>query len=163
MPKRVFAHVANRTVRVVPTSVNAATGEVLLGTTDHHDAGVDDNIGRKAGHTIYHHVEELMNKAGLFDHHLYTISTNVPITGLNAGNDISLAVAATRQLTPAVIPAATTESKVVTYSSSLPGKATVSSTGLVTGVQAGATVITVTTFAGVNGAQVDTLTVTVTA
>jgi uncharacterized protein YjdB len=143
--------------------VNAATGEVLIGTTDHFDVGVDDNIGRKAGHTIYHHVEQLMNAAGLFDHHLYTITGNIPITGLNAGNDFTLAVAATRQLTPVVLPSTTTESKTVTYVSSVPGKATVSNTGLVTGVQAGTTVITVTTFAGVNGAQVDTITVTVTA
>lgn len=158
MPQKVFVHVVNRTIRVRPNAESVAAGEVLIGTIDHADAGTDDIIGHKGSHVLYQHVEQLMNKAKLYDHHLYRILAGKYVTGVNAGNDITLAVAATRQLAPTVLPTTTTESKAVTYASSDATKATVSAGGLVTGVAAGTTVITVTA-----SGFTDSLTVTVTA
>jgi hypothetical protein len=162
MPQKVFVHIANKTVRVRPNAESVAAGEVLIGTLDHADAGTSDSIGHKASHVLYHHVQELMNKAKIFDLHLYRIIAGKYVTGVNAGNDVTVTAGAganhTKQLAPTVLPTTTTESKAVTYVSSDPTKATVSAGGLVTGVAAGTTVITVTA-----SGFTDTLTVTVTA
>lgn len=72
---------------------------------------------------------------------------------------LSLAGTTTQQLTPTVLPA-TASNKNVTYVSGTPATATVSSTGLVTAVAVGTTVITVTT---VDGSHTATATITVTA
>lgn len=72
--KRVIANVAEKTIKVVAVAVNPGPGETLVGTIDHDEAGKDDSIGWQKGHVVYHHIEQLMNKAKLFDHHLYTIT-----------------------------------------------------------------------------------------
>jgi hypothetical protein len=162
MPQKVFVHITNRTIRIRPNAENVAAGEVLIGTIDHTDAGTDDLIGHKGSHVIYQHVEQLMNKAKLYDHHLYKIMAGKYVTGVNAGNDFAVTVAAgpnkTKQLAPVVLPTDTTESKAVTYVSSDPTKATVNGAGLVTGVAVGTTTITVTA-----SGTTDTVLVTVTA
>lgn len=71
----------------------------------------------------------------------------------------SVAVGATRQLTPTVAPADATN-KAVTYSSSDTSKATVNSSGLITGVAAGTATVTTTT---ADGSKTATTAVTVTA
>lgn len=71
---------------------------------------------------------------------------------------LSVAVGATSQLTATVAPENAND-QTVTYVSATPGVATVSASGLVTGVAAGTSVITVTT---TDGAKTDTSTVTVT-
>ena len=159
MPRKVFVHPVNKTIRVRPNSESVASGETLIGTSDHVDVGAtaDDSVGNNISHVLYHHIQELMIKAGRLDYDQYRIINVVPVTGVNAGNDFSLAVAATRQLAPVVLPTNTTESQAKTYSSSVPAKATVSAGGLVTGVEAGTTVITVTATG-----FTDTITVTVT-
>lgn len=164
MPRKVFVHPVNKTIRVRPNSESAATGETLIGTSDHVDvaANADDSVGNNVSHVLYHHIQELMIKAGRFDYAAYRIINVVPITGVNAGNDITVTAAAgvnhTKQLAPVVLPTNTTEPTAVTYASSLPGKATVSVGGLVTGVEAGTTVITVT---NTSSGLTDTVTVTV--
>lgn len=70
----------------------------------------------------------------------------------------SIAVGATRQLTPTVLPANATN-KAVTYTSATPATATVSASGLVTGVAAGTVNITVKTTDG-NKTAVCAVTVT---
>ncbi len=159
MPRKVFVHPVNKTIRIRPNSESVASGETLIGTSDHLDVAgnADDSVGNNLSHVLYHHVEKLMIAAGHLDYNQYRIINVVPVTGVNAGNDFSLAVAATRQLAPVVLPTSTTESQAVTYSSSVPAKATVSAGGLVTGVEAGTTVITVTATG-----FTDTITVTVT-
>lgn len=158
MPRKVFMHPVNKTIRVRPNSESAASGETLIGTSDHIDVGAtaDDSVGNNISHVLYHHIQQLMIKAGRLDYNQYSINNVVPVTGVNAGNDFSLAVAGTRQLAPVVLPTNTTESQAKTYSSSVPAKATVSVGGLVTGVEAGTTVITVTA-----SGFTDTITVTV--
>ncbi|NIG74947.1 Ig domain-containing protein [Klebsiella sp. Ap-873] len=88
------------------------------------------------------------------------VADDVPVTGVTvAPKTASIAVAATRQLAATVAPVDATN-KAVTWSSSDATKATVSNTGLVTGVAAGTATITVTT---ADGAKTDTAAITVTA
>jgi uncharacterized protein YjdB len=83
----------------------------------------------------------------------------IPVTGVTVSpSTASIAVGATKQLTPTVAPA-NASIKSVTYSSSATAKATVSASGLITGVAAGEATITVTT---VDGAKTATCVVTVT-
>lgn len=89
-----------------------------------------------------------------------TVTTGVTgVTVAPSTVTLSLAGTKTSQLTPTVAPAAASN-KAVTYTSSAPAVATVSSTGLVTGISAGSATITVTT---VDGSFTATTAVTVTA
>ncbi|XUV83561.1 Ig-like domain-containing protein [Enterobacter sp. TMH.L2] len=84
----------------------------------------------------------------------------IAVTGVTVSpKTVSIAVGATRQLTANIAPADATN-KAVTWSSSDATKATVSNTGLVTGVAAGTATITATT---ADGAKTDTAAITVTA
>lgn len=76
-----------------------------------------------------------------------------------APSTVSIAVAATQQLTPTVLPA-DAANKVVTWTTSDATKATVSGTGLVTGVAAGTATITTTATdgSGVVGTKLVTVT-----
>lgn len=75
-------------------------------------------------------------------------SANVAVTGVTVAPATStVAVGATRQLTPTVAPENATN-KAVTYSSSDTSKATVNSSGLITGVAAGTATITTKTVDG---------------
>lgn len=88
--------------------------------------------------------------------------TPVPVTGVTIAPKtatLSLAGTKTQQLTPTIAPTGATD-KAVTYVSADPTKATVSASGLVTGVAVGTTTITVTTH---DGSKTDTCAVTVTA
>lgn len=82
------------------------------------------------------------------------------VTGVTvAPGTVSIAVAATRQLTATVAPAGANQA--VTWTSATPSVATVNSSGLVTGVAAGTSVITATSVA--DGTKTSTATITVTA
>lgn len=86
-------------------------------------------------------------------------ASTVAVTGVTVSPATStVAVGATRQLTPTVAPANATN-KAVTYSSSDTSKATVNSSGLITGVAAGTATITTTTADG-NKTATTALTVT---
>ena len=135
-------------------------GFVSIGTFVHDDNA--DTLGKPLAenHVLWHHVRDALYKQGQLDMQVVKITLDavVNVISVNAGNDFSIAVAATQQLAPVVLPA-NTVNKSVTYSSATPAVATVSAGGLVTGVSAGTSVITVTT---VDGAKTDTVTVTVT-
>ena len=89
--------------------------------------------------------------------------TRVPFAAVTrisvAPTTASIAVAATRQLTASALPVEAAQN--VTWSSATPGVATVSSSGLVTGVSAGSAVITATSVS--DPAKTATSTITVTA
>lgn len=86
------------------------------------------------------------------------VTVTVPVTGVTVSpTTATLAVAATRQLTPTVAPSDATN-KAVTYSTSNAAVATVNSSGLVTAVATGTATITVTT---TDGAKTATCVVTV--
>jgi uncharacterized protein YjdB len=161
----------NNTTKVVNVDLNGVAipgGSTAIGTFEHPDIEYPDSV------VVYHAVRELLYKrkqsnpaqAGTFPDNItdmagISIQTTlkfpvVPLTGLDstapAGN---LAVAGTKQITNVFTPANATDKR-VTYASSNTGRATVSATGLVTGVAAGAVTITVTA----NGAT-DTVAITV--
>lgn len=114
-------------------------------------------------------VRLLLNKVVLQDGSVQYLSDytgqgdlTVYVTGVSltpATATLSLAGTTTQQLTAAVAPVNATNSA-VTYVSSAPSIATVSSTGLVTAVAVGSATITVTT---VDGSFTDTTVITVTA
>ncbi|WP_460143151.1 phage tail tube protein [Pseudomonas sp. S3_B08] len=83
----------------------------------------------------------------------------VPVTSVSvAPTTASIAVAATRQLTASALPAEAAQN--VTWSSSAPSVATVSSSGLVTGVSAGSATITATSVSDVTKTSTAAITVT---
>ncbi len=86
-----------------------------------------------------------------------TVASSIPVTSVDlTPAAASVSMGSTVQLTATVLPANATD-KAVTYASSNPAVATVNSTGLVTGVSAGATNITVTT---VDGGKTDITAIT---
>lgn len=83
----------------------------------------------------------------------------VPVTSVSvAPTTASIAVAATRQLTASALPAEAAQN--VTWSSAAPSVATVSSSGLVTGVSAGSATITATSASDVTKTSTAAITVT---
>jgi len=85
-----------------------------------------------------------------------TVTIALPVSNIDIGTDFSLAVGGTKTLTATTIPA----NKAVTWSSGTPGVATVDSSGKVTAVAAGTSVITATATDG--SGKTGTVTVTVT-
>ena len=73
MAQKVFINVTAKTLRVRPSAENPGTGETLLGTIDHDGAPSEDVIGYKPSHVLWHHIEDLMNRAKHWDKHLYRI------------------------------------------------------------------------------------------
>lgn len=88
------------------------------------------------------------------------LASPTAVTGVTvAPTTASIAVAATRQMTATVAPGGANQA--VTWTSASPSVATVNSSGLVTGVSAGTSVITATSVA--DGTKTSTATITVTA
>ena len=84
--------------------------------------------------------------------------TNVPVTGISGlPATLAIAVGEKVQIVPVIAPASASDTR-VTWESSDPTKATVSSTGVITGLVAGPTNITVTT---VDQSETDVCAVTV--
>lgn len=132
------------TLKLVGGSVPA--GSTKIGEYDHTVDAEDDTAWETPeNHVDYHHVQDALYKVGQLNMQIIKIYTDytIPPTGIVAsapgGN---LAVAATRQITVVWTPTNVTD-KGLTYVSSDPTKATVSASGLVTGVAAGTTNITV--------------------
>lgn len=91
---------------------------------------------------------------------VFEVGDYIPVTGVTvAPATASIAVGATQQLTPTILPADASD-KTGTWSSSATGKATVNQSGLVTGVSAGSAIIT---FTSNDGAKTSTSAITITA
>lgn len=91
---------------------------------------------------------------------VFEVGDDIPVTGVTvAPATASIAVGATQQLTPTILPADASD-KTGTWSSSATGKATVNQSGLVTGVSAGSAIIT---FTSNDGAKTSTSALTITA
>ncbi|QIG70503.1 putative structural Ig-like protein [Rhizobium phage RHph_N38] len=130
-----------------------------------HDASPDNLSGDQdihENHVIFQHVQELCYKHGWTDMANVKIVLAATSISIDQGSAAAVTAAAgashTKQLTATVGPDDAVD-KSVTWTSSDATKATVSSTGLVTGVAAGSAVITAkpTVDAGVS----DTITITV--
>lgn len=151
-------HVAN----VALTGTAVPGGSVAIGNFDHPDPVYPDST------VIYHGVRDLLYKRSAsnptntapFPENITDMAsvkiTVVTMAGLTitapGGN---LAVAATRQSVVTTTPAGAVDAGGYTYTSSDPTKATVSATGLITGVAAGTTVIEVTSADGKHKATVN--------
>lgn len=117
-----------------------------LGTFDHDE--VDDGLGTKHNHTLFHHVRDRLYHVGQQNMQEVKIIVDgslnpdvVDIEFVEANADV--VVGATKQLSWVYTPVnANVNSR--QFVSSDPTKATVSDTGLVTGVAVGAFTITVT-------------------
>jgi hypothetical protein len=138
--------------------------KVYIVATDGVDAGKITNVAVGNIATNYY-VTELStgNKTAAITlgfAQAVTAAAQVSVTGVTVSpSTASIAVGATQQLTPTVAPANASNNS-VTYASSDTEKATVSASGLVTGVAEGSATITVTT---VDGEKTATCAVTVTA
>lgn len=91
---------------------------------------------------------------------VFEVGDDIPVTGVTVTPaTASIAVGATQQLTPTILPADASDIT-GTWSSSATGKATVNQSGLVTGVSTGSATIT---FTSNDGAKTSSSTITVTA
>ena len=156
----IYYKVSTKTVRCVQATLAAPVGFTSLGAIQHDHA--DDTLGDAVNHVMYHHVRDKLYAAGYLDPSAWTIHIDkvIAVDRVNlTPATLTIAALATSQLTKQVLPSDATV-QTVTYVSSNPAKATVSAGGLVTGVAAGTTTITVTT---TSGAKTDTCVVTVTA
>ena len=156
----IYYKVSTKTVRCVQATLAAPVGFTSLGAIEHDH--VDDPLGDAVNHVMYHHVRDKLYAAGYLDPSAWTIYIDkvIAVDRVNlTPATLTIAALATSQLTKQVLPSDATV-QTVTYVSSDPTKATVSVGGLVTGVAAGTTTITVTTS---SGAKTDTCVVTVTA
>ncbi|QYW02227.1 IgG-like domain protein [Stenotrophomonas phage Philippe] len=148
-------------VDAVGTALEA--GFTKIGEFDHGDEGDETDSLPKApvSHVLYHHVQEALYHAknvqpvvggfwpdNITDMQTVSIHAPVAVTAVDLTPDTATVdVGDTVQLVPTFTPNTATN-KSVTYQSSAPATATVSETGLVTGVAAGEATITVTTASG---------------
>ena len=156
----IYYKASTKTVRCVQDTLAAPVDFTSLGAIDHDH--VNDPLGDAVNHVMYHHVRDKLYAAGYLDPSAWTIYIDkvIAVDRVNlTPATLTIAALATSQLTKQVLPSDATV-QTVTYASSDPTKATVNSTGLVTGVAAGTATITVTT---TSGAKTDTCVVTVTA
>lgn len=140
----------------VPPALSTKVGEFV-------HSGVGDPEGPDVSHVLWHHVRDALYHAGHYDMQIVSIVVDTTYTPLESISvtppTANVAVSATTQLTVAPTPGGATNTA-VTWSTSDATKATVSPTGLVTGVAAGSVTITATSQ---DGGFTDTCVVTVTA
>lgn len=173
---RVHVNRPQKKIYVLPLADAAPANTVVAGQFVHDiDIEAEEPLESSVNHVIFHHIQEILGKAkdsapntfstfpdnitDLGNYQIFTTPPPIPVDSVELGADFSIAVAATHQLVPVFTPTDATN-KAVTYSSATPAVATVNSSGLVTGVSAGTSVITVTT---VDGAKTDMVTATITA
>ncbi len=151
---------------------------VKIGEFVHADieASIND-LEFDVNHVFWHHVRDALYKrsaanpantamfpSNITDMSIVTLAVDTTYVALVsiviAPGVVSLAPAATQQLTITPTPGGASNTAIASWVSSDPTKATVSATGLVTAVATGSTTITATS---VDGAKVATRTVTVTA
>jgi hypothetical protein len=137
-------------------------GYTDIGSFDHHD-DADDEQGDDGGtgtenHVYFHHVQELLYQEGVENMQNITITAPKPEGISSVIADDTLTVAQESQITTTFDPVTTTDKR-LTYATSDATKATVSASGLVTGVAAGAATITITSSADTR--LTDTVDVTV--
>lgn len=145
----------NAIVQLTPTLTPANSTDVVTWTAQNANATVDA-FGKVTGKAPGTCVITAKTDSGKTDTATVTVVQPVASVSMTPANP-TVAVGATQQMTATVLPA-NASNKAVTYTSATPAVATVSATGLVTGVAAGTSVITVKT---TDGNKTATQTVTV--
>lgn len=153
------------------TTANYAVSESAFSTSSTPtNAGANTSVAKKGTYTISGLNSTYVaiicrgtSKTTRFEVSSISVSytgSSIAVTGVSVSpTAASIGVGGTQQLTPTITPSDATD-KAVTYSSSASGVASVSSTGLITGVSTGSATITVTTH---DGSYTATCAVTVTA
>ena len=158
---RVVYNEVTKVALIQATGLPVPSGSANAGTFEHR--GTDD-LGSIENHVLYHHVRDLLYKIGVQDMQSTKIDVSaesryVPVDAIHATpSTASIAVGATQQLAVEFVPTNATD-KTLVYESAKPTIATVSATGLVTGVKKGKTQVAVATK---EGNKMDTVTITVT-
>ena len=161
MPTLQIAYNATTKVATVQTKGDAAPAgsTIIANTVPHNTEG--DVLEAGVNHVLYHHVQDALYKVGEQDMQSVRIDwdiTYIALTGLSSTPaTVTLAPAATQQITNAFTPANASNQN-VTYSTSDATKATVSASGLITAVATGTATITVTS---ADGSLTDTVVVTI--
>lgn len=157
---------STKEIEIVPNALAFTASFVSIGTFDHDDlvTGVDDTddslddglllntntpITAPAQldggtHVLFHHVRDLLYKAGELDFSKYKILIRDLTAFTVTPTTTTKAPAATQQITIASVTPVNAMDQVFTYSSSDTAKATVNASGLITAVATGAATITVT-------------------
>lgn len=141
------------TATVQQYSATAPGGSTIKGNYYHYnpDDGLD-SLDDDASHTHYHHVQEILYKTlGIQNmQKIKMVKDSLPIKVISIDstpNTVTMPVGGTQQITNTIIPS-NAANQAVTYVSTVPSVATVSGTGLITGVALGNTAINVTTTDG---------------
>ena len=152
----------NATTRIVTVQSDGdvlTAGSVKLPDYIHDDAG--DKLGSAGNHVLYHHVRDALYLLGVYDMQRISILVDdvyIALTAIASSPDtVTLAAAATQQITTVFTPANASNQALV-YTTSNATKATVSASGLITAVATGTATITVTSD---DGAFTDTVVVTI--
>ena len=156
MPDYQVAFNVNTKVASVQTKGDAPpTGSVKVGEFRHPNP--NDILDPAVNHVTYQHVQDVLYRwkgadpLGWQDMQRVTIENYVALTGIAiapATVTLSLAGTKTRQLTITPTPGNASNTAIASWVSSDPTKATVSATGLVTGIAAGTSTITATSVDG---------------
>lgn len=133
------------TLNAVVYPENASCKDVLWYTEDSEIVSVDENgviTGNSLGTT---RIKAVASDGGFAAYCTVTVASSVPVNGITLSQTSgSILVGDTRQLTATVLPDNATNKSVI-WSSSNTSVATVSSSGLVTGVRTGTAIITAKT------------------
>lgn len=162
MSFNIYWKASTKQVVVNKTGDTAPAGYALLDTVTHDAEG--DTRGAPGSHVIYHEVRDALYHEGVLDMTIVEIVAFDQIIDVSALSvapadvTLSLAGTTTQQLTLTFIPAAPDDTTVSYYSSD-PTIATVSSSGLVTAVSEGVCIITAVY--NIDGYFTDTCVVTV--
>ena len=153
-------------IEIYPYAKSPTSGFTLIGNFYHPDLGTNaadasdefgsgfntlptlgttaktDNLD-EGNHTVFQHIQDLLYKAGDLNISKYSIIMRQLTSFTLAPATVTLAAAATQQLTPTFVPANAVDTR-VTYATSNAAKATVNSSGLITAVATGSATITAT-------------------
>lgn len=143
--------------------------------THDEDEVTPPGLEHDINHVVWHHVREALYHTSSVTGDLIASPMQFPdnitdmagvklrwqIASVNGYADFTIGVGETHKLNPTVMPAQAQEQAVFTYASGTPAVATVDANGVVTGVSAGTSVITITAADGGGPNRTDTVTVTV--
>lgn len=163
---KVGRKVSTKEIEIIENSKSFSSGFTTIGTFDHDDLVTgandpDDNLDNglllntstpitapaqldEGSHVLFHHVRDLLYKAGELDYSKYKILLREMTAFTITPTTATRAPTQTQQITVNSITPANALDQRFSYSSSNTAKATVNASGLVTAVATGSAVITVT-------------------
>jgi uncharacterized protein YjdB len=163
---KVGRKVSTKEIEIISNALAFTSGFTSIGTFDHDDLVTgandsDDDLDDglllntstpitapaqldEGSHVLFHHVRDLLYKAGELDFSKYSILIRTLTAFTVTPTTTTKAPAATQQITIASVTPVNALDQAFTYSSSNTAKATVNASGLITAVATGSATITVT-------------------